>query len=219
MLNVLSVIFPILSEQLSGISLPCLLLLFKHKYGLLVCGVGPCCFGASHFTECLTAIWRLAAKAEPLQGELSAPAQPSSQGSVARAVSHLSYGWIRVQWSCKGVALKVCSFFFSFLFPLKGQIGESLQIFSKGSELMFRSIYLESPCFLLSFLRLKSNLMTQTSTHLVQGEGDVSQGRTLSPLLLSCSKTPELEWGNHPLCSSFLLSPQSNSVMQTTKSA
>lgn len=82
MLAALSVIFPTLSKQPSGILLTCLLLLFEHKCGLLVCGVGPCCFVVSHFTKFLTAIYRLAAAAEPLQEELSAPAQLSYSATV-----------------------------------------------------------------------------------------------------------------------------------------
>lgn len=82
MLAVLSVIFPSLPKQLSGILVPCLLLLFKHKCGLLVCSVGPCCFVFSHFTKFLTAIHGLAAAVEPLQEELSAPAQLSYSATV-----------------------------------------------------------------------------------------------------------------------------------------
>lgn len=73
---VLPVMFPILSEKLSGISLPCLLL-FEHKYQFLVCGGGPCCFLVFHFIKCLMATLLLAVAAKLLKGKLSAVAQPS----------------------------------------------------------------------------------------------------------------------------------------------
>lgn len=96
---VLQVRFPMLHKKPSGISLPCLLLLFKHSYGLLVFGVGPAIC-------CLTLYWvpftcGLAVNAEPFQGKLLAL---GSQDGVTGAVSYLGYGWTR--WRCKVVALK-----------------------------------------------------------------------------------------------------------------
>lgn len=193
--DVLQVRFPIVHKKLSSISLPCLLL-FNYTDGLLVFSVGP---AVCH----LTLYWvpftfGLAVKAEPLQGKLSAL---GSQNGVARAVSYLGCGWARVWWGCKAVALKQRSLLLFFLlFSLKGKTEESLWIYSKGSKLIFMSIYLESPCFLFSLLRLKSNLIPETSAHLAQGEGDKSQDCTPSPPFLSWRRASELEWENSVAC-------------------
>lgn len=188
--------FPTLHKKLSGISLPCLLLLSKHSYGLLVFGVGPAiCRLTLHWVPFTCG---LAVKAEPSQGKLSAL---GSQDGVAGAVSYLGCGWTRVWWSCKAVAFKESSLLFLFLlFSLKAKIGESLWIYSKGIKLIFRSIYLESPYSLFSLPRLKSNLIPETSAHLAQGEGDKSEDCTPSPPLLSWSRAWELEWENSLAC-------------------
>lgn len=104
--DVLRVRFPILHKKLSDISLPCLLLLFKHSYCLLVFGVGP---AICH----LTLYWvpftcGLAQKAEPFQVKLLAL---DSQDGVARAVSYLGYGWTRVELQGSDFKRK-----FSFIF-------------------------------------------------------------------------------------------------------
>lgn len=132
MLNMLSVIFLILSEQLSGISFPCLLLLFKHKYGLPVCGVGPCCFVVSHFTEYLMAICRLAAKAKPLQGELSSLAQPSCCKDGFLPQLWLNKSVMEMQGSGFKRLLLIFFFLFFFNFPSKVKLGNHGKSLAKG---------------------------------------------------------------------------------------
>lgn len=84
-----------------------------------------------------------------------------------------------------------------------------LWIFTKRGKLWYRTIYLQSPCFfLLSLLRLTSNLVIQMSTHMAQNVGDASQDFTLFPLPHCCSTVPVLEYENHPICSLSFPSPQ-----------
>lgn len=110
-------------------------------WGLLFCSLV--------LTECLTATCGLAAKVEPLEGDL-----------LALAPRVVLQGWfLALAMELQGSGFKrvfmFFLFFFLLLFPVKSQIEETLQIFNKGSELMLRRIYSESPYFLVSLLRLK----------------------------------------------------------------